>query len=149
MVNFRYLIQQKCIIKTIVIYWHDQNALEREEKKYRICKDNNIRLIRIKEGEFKGFNDTADRKWYIPKKCSYQGLDFYITEYLKFLTFSSFRSFDVNVERDKGKILEYKTLKYEDSLSYLYPKLAKEWHPTKNGKLTPDMFVPGSNEIIW
>ena len=131
------------------VYWHDQNALEREEKKYRICKDNNIRLFRIKEGEFKGFNDTADKKWYIPQNCSYDQLNFYINEYLKFLTFSSFRSFDVNVERDKAEILEYKTLKYEDSLSYLYPGLAKEWHPTKNGKLTPDRFAPGSNEIVW
>ncbi len=131
------------------IYWHDQNALEREEKKYQICKENNIRLLRIKEGLFKGFDNTADRKWYIPKKCSYQELDFYITEYLKFLTFFSCNIPNVNVAKDKNEILEYKTLRYEDSLSYLFPELAKEWHPTKNGKLTPDLFVPGSQEIVW
>ena len=29
------------------------------------------------------------------------------------------------------------------------PKLAKEWHPTKNGKLTPKDVVPGSHKIVW
>ena len=34
---------------------------------------------------------------------------------------------------------------FETSLAGLYPKLIKEWHPTKNKKLTPDKLLPGSN----
>ena len=45
---------------------------------------------------------------------------------------------DVNVARDKDEILEFKTLRLEDSLLYLHPEIAKEWHPTKNGK---DLFL--------
>jgi len=30
-----------------------------------------------------------------------------------------------------------------------YPKLATEWHPTKNDGKLPDQFTCGSNEIIW
>ena len=36
-----------------------------------------------------------------------------------------------------------------NNLSVLYPDLAKEWHPTKNGKLTPKDFTPGSGKKVW
>ncbi len=29
------------------------------------------------------------------------------------------------------------------------PKLARQWHPTKNGKLTPKDIVAGSNKTVW
>jgi very-short-patch-repair endonuclease len=35
------------------------------------------------------------------------------------------------------------------SLRILYPQLAAEWHPTKNGNLTPDDVKPGSNQKVW
>ena len=132
------------------VFWHSgKNALSKEEKKYRMCKENNIRLFRIKEGSFAGFTNTADRTWFVPKKCSDQQLDFYITDFLKHLTFWSSDLPDVNVAKDRIEILEYKTLRLEDSLAFLYPEIAKEWHPTKNGKLTPDLFSPGSSEVVW
>ena len=57
---------------------------------------------------------------------------------------------DVSVDRDRMKILElYKLERFENSLTQKHPDLAKEWHPTKNGKLTPDMFTPGSQEKVW
>lgn len=36
-----------------------------------------------------------------------------------------------------------------NSLAELYPEIAAEWHPTKNGDLTPEDVVPGSNRSIW
>ena len=36
-----------------------------------------------------------------------------------------------------------------NSFAVLYPVLAKQWHPTKNGKLTPSDFRPGSNKKVW
>ena len=131
------------------IFWHDKKSLHREEKKYDICKNNGIRLFRIKEGDFLDFSNVADRVWYIPKKCNCTLLDFYITEFLKFLTFWSDSIPSVNVKRDKNKILEFKTLVFEKSLLYLYPEISLEWHPTKNGKITPDLFIPGSSEVVW
>lgn len=131
------------------VFWHDGNAQAREEKKYRICKENGIRLFRIKEGSFNGFADVADRIWYIPSKHDDQVLDIYITEFLKILTFGSSDIPDVNVERDRSEILEFKTLRLESSLAFQYPEVTKEWHPTKNGKLKPDLFTPKSGEIVW
>jgi hypothetical protein len=36
-----------------------------------------------------------------------------------------------------------------NSLATLNPELAKQWHPTKNGKLTPLKFSKGSNKKVW
>ena len=30
-----------------------------------------------------------------------------------------------------------------------YPHLVKEWHPTKNGELTPNNLTHGSNKKVW
>lgn len=34
-------------------------------------------------------------------------------------------------------------------LASLYPEVALDWHPTKNGKYTPDQFLPGSHRSAW
>ncbi|MCH7599227.1 MAG: zinc-ribbon domain-containing protein [Myxococcales bacterium] len=36
-----------------------------------------------------------------------------------------------------------------NSLRSLFPKLAQEWHPTKNGELTPSDVVAGSHSKAW
>ncbi|MFB2898623.1 zinc-ribbon domain-containing protein [Aerosakkonemataceae cyanobacterium BLCC-F50] len=36
-----------------------------------------------------------------------------------------------------------------NSLKSLYPEIAKQWHPTKNGKLTPDQVPAGSEKKVW
>ena len=35
-----------------------------------------------------------------------------------------------------------------NSVAALYPDVAKEWHPTKNG-LTADDFLRGANKVVW
>jgi len=40
-------------------------------------------------------------------------------------------------------------IKTEKSLGKLYPDLAKEWHPTRNRKLTPFQVTPGSGKKVW
>ena len=42
----------------------------------------------------------------------------------------------------------YKVVK-SNSLSTLEPELAKQWHPTKNGKLTPSDVTIGSGKKVW
>ena len=37
----------------------------------------------------------------------------------------------------------------EKSLAYKFPELVKEWHPTKNGELTPHSVMPGSGKKVW
>ena len=45
----------------------------------------------------------------------------------------------------KGKQI----LRGENDLATLYPNIAKEWHPTKNGGLTPYMIAPKSGKKVW
>ena len=51
---------------------------------------------------------------------------------------------DVNIKRDRPKILEY-LIDDERSFGALYPELAKNWDKEKNGNLTPFKLTPGSN----
>jgi hypothetical protein len=37
----------------------------------------------------------------------------------------------------------------DNNLEFLYPNLAKEWHPTKNGDLNPSDVTPGSHQKVW
>jgi uncharacterized protein len=37
----------------------------------------------------------------------------------------------------------------ENNLLVLFPQVAKEWHPIKNGKLTPEDFTYGSGKEVW
>jgi hypothetical protein len=37
----------------------------------------------------------------------------------------------------------------ERSLATLHPEVAARWHPTKNGRLTPDDVMPGSTRRAW
>jgi len=40
-------------------------------------------------------------------------------------------------------------VKEKGSLVDVNPELVKEWHPTKNAELTPDMITAGSNRKVW
>ena len=37
----------------------------------------------------------------------------------------------------------------ENNLQKLFPEIATEWHPTKNGDLTPDDITYGSEKKVW
>lgn len=36
-----------------------------------------------------------------------------------------------------------------NDLATKYPRVAAEWHPTKNAPLTPDHVLPGSRRKVW
>jgi hypothetical protein len=35
------------------------------------------------------------------------------------------------------------------NLKVLYPEIAKQWHPVKNGQLTPDKVTPYYYKKVW
>jgi cobalamin biosynthesis Co2+ chelatase CbiK len=37
----------------------------------------------------------------------------------------------------------------KNCLEILFPEISAEWHPTKNGDLTPNMIVAGSHTVVW
>lgn len=42
-----------------------------------------------------------------------------------------------------------KLLKGFNDLATVYPTIARQWHPTLNGDLTPDQVLPGAGKKIW
>jgi hypothetical protein len=44
-----------------------------------------------------------------------------------------------------GKVI----LPGENDLASAFPAIAAQWHPTKNGNLTPDQVAPASNRRVW
>ncbi|WP_455920176.1 zinc-ribbon domain-containing protein [Priestia megaterium] len=55
-------------------------------------------------------------------------------------------------DKAKGNKCSYcgkKKLAPEDSLLSKFPEIAKEWHPTKNGDLTPDKVFASSPTTVW
>ena len=55
---------------------------------------------------------------------------------------------DVNLSRDRFEIMEYANA-IKESFEDRNPELAKEWHPTKNHNLQPNMFKPKSDFKGW
>ena len=129
--------------------WHKENKLAREQRKYRICQEQGIKLIRLKEKINSTDSNIADYIWSAENLYEHKNLKNIIKEVINFLDFSKKCDFDIDIKRDRFEIQKYRTILKKDFFSQEYPKIAMEWHPTKNGYLTPNMFRSGSNHKVW
>ena len=142
-------------------FWHKSSKYDREKKKYEICQFNHIKLIRIKATKDGGFSDVmcyADDTLFLKEddttalQLLIQDLYFKLSNLSMPSTHPMIRWREtvetVNVERDRYKILDYRS-NICDSFEYNYPQLAAEWHPTKNGDLTPNQFKSKSSFVAW
>lgn len=152
------------------LFHSSKEAKEREERKYNICKRKHIKLIRVKEGEFSDddwFRTFSDETYYIKKRPNDNDMDMFLISFFTQLTEFSHSHFviitdpktnkktpcfqlpvDINIKRDRPKILEY-LIDIDNSFGSLYPELAKNWDYEMNGSLTPFMLPPGSNYIAY
>ena len=159
-----YIPSIKTAIEFDGAYFHNTESSKKKELiKYEICKKNNIRLIRIKqENEDKTKNrfcETADITYYVDRRKNLQRLSSVIQVIIDDLDpesnyftrknfFQYYSKTRVDVERDQNEIKEYLT-ETSDNIRDKRPDLAKEWHPTKNGNLRPEMFGINSNDKAW
>ncbi len=123
--------------------YHNKNSLIRDNKKYNICRENNIQLIRIYESSQSAAFRLFDRKIEV-----LNGERKYLNGAISLLCYKLGRPINVDIERDKFEILKYLT-KINRTLSSEFPQVTKEWDYEKNYPLTPDNFAPHSNEIVW
>lgn len=127
------------------IKWH-KNAEKRELKKNRLCNNNNILLVRVRENGLCLYDDCCciirtDIKSDDGLAEVIRKVLFYINPDLKP---------DIDIKRDHISIYSsYITTCKEKSLSAVYPDIAKEWHLVKNGNITPDMVSPSSGKTFW
>ena len=117
----------------------------RDARKYKICKENGIQLVRIMDINDSSFVTRYDRviRLLDPSEKVLQNA---ICELLYHL--GKLSEVDVNIERDRYEILEYLG-NLDKSLATEIPEIAAECSNTRNGKLTASIFHPGSNERVW
>ena len=143
--------------------WHQSDEqYERDIRKYKLCQENHVKLIRIKEKNTRNWVDnaqTADVVYTISKVKKTGELETVLKVILDSIDASSnmwtrtdprhiHSQIDVNIERDRPQILGYLT-SIDNSLAILRPDVASKWDYVKNQDLTPDMFTVSSNEIVW
>ncbi len=125
--------------------FHSETAnILRDAKKYTICKENGIILVRITDNLKYNPIIKYDHKIEIPDQSSKHlnyaiSLLLYKLERLEVV---------VDVDKDRKDILSYLTAT-DKSLASEFPEIAEEWDYEKNGKLLPQMIHPGSNERVW
>lgn len=133
--------------------WHKKNTIRREERKYQLCKNNGIKLIRLREKMPEFPSDIADEMYGMERLYEPKNLELMLGELLKHINFSETWMFgcpiDINISRDRPEILRYKTDLKTRSFNFLYPEIAKEWHSSKNGNQLPEHFQPGTNFKAW
>ena len=85
--------------------WHKKDKIEREKKKYDLCKTNSIKLIRLREKMPDFPSEIADNMWSVDKLYEHKNLEYMIREILKRIDFVSLKcKIDVNIERDRFEI---------------------------------------------
>lgn len=132
--------------------WHRENKFDRERRKYKLCQERGITLFRVKEKMPDELGlDLADYMLSSDDFESEEGFEKVIHMVLERIDLSGMyrlKPMDVNLSRDRFEIMEYATA-IKESFEDKNPELAKEWHPTKNQNLKPNMFKPKSDFKAW
>ena len=127
-------------------FWHkskEKTLLDRE--KNALCLSENIRLIRVRDVGLPDLTDCLCITRHNKKTDA--SLEQAIREVLHVLG----EDWDVvNIERDRSSILSgFRSGNLKNSLELICPDLVKEWHPAKNGELTPADIPYGSSYPAW
>ncbi len=121
--------------------WHQDKQKDLEKEK--MCKKQGIRLIKIVENN----THRKDDNIYSYTYPNWEELSDIITKILISLGMSKL---NIDIDKDQYKIKEqYFSIMKDNSLAVLYPDIAKEWHPTKNGNITPDQISSETHDSYY
>lgn len=122
--------------------WHSNS--KKDQKKTDLCKEKNVRLIRVREEGLDAIDDCITINISPDIKGA---LDCAVKQLLNLL---GIESLDVDVERDTGQIVQqYDLTDKSHSISNLFPELLSEWDYEKNGKVSPEYVNYGSMRKYW
>lgn len=127
-------------------YYHKNPT--KDLAKNLLCKKLGIKLIRIREPELPELDGySTDIRIDTLNSSCYSHLNQPIVKVLKLLVEE--KEFDVNVDRDLGKIYElFQTSAKKQSIVNEYPELLKEWDYSKNDIL-PEKLSKGAHYKAW
>ncbi len=137
------------------VYYHKD--IMRDIKKNELLKD--VNLIRIREAGLPIIEDFNCKNFQLTKNNPSE-LGLVIEDVIKHIRSSyelspceieTINNMHIDVVLDTSSIMsQYIVSKKKNSLLEKRPDLAFEWHPTKNGDLTPDKVTCGSNtKVFW
>lgn len=125
-------------------FWHRDKA-EADAGKVSFFSDIGIRIITVKEGEQNLVE--GDVIQYVYSAAQKEPLDWAIKELFQLLCLVPP---EIDVSSDTSDIYsQYITSWKESSLAANYPDLSAQWHPTKNGTISPEQIAPRSDKKIW
>lgn len=143
-----YIPSRSTAIEYDGLYWHDIRKNKRDELKYHYCKERGIRLIRVRETAPTEEKMSCDLLFVRSDPVTAVSLNAVIAKVFSVLSID--HTMDIDSERDRGEIKnQYVYSLREKSLEFRYPEIAKEWHPHRNGTLSPDRVSAGSGEEYW
>lgn len=123
-------------------FWHENSRID--SKKNTICKNNGLKLIRIREYGLPKLDDCIC--FYRDNNDSATSLEEVLNEVFEYLGINV----DIDINRDSVAIMSYLKQHHKDkNLSSEYPDVAKMWNTEKNGTLRPEQFAPHSQKKAW
>ncbi len=139
-------------------WFYHKGQENRDLEKNKVIHSHGITLIRIREKPLKPVEEfgviNLQVKRSNDKETNRIIKDLFNLIIAKFEvdleTKQKINNFEFDIEGDRFKILnEIDLIRKEKSLSSLFPELSNEWHPSLNGKLTPDHVSTGSSMPVW
>lgn len=151
-----YVPELKLGIEYDGVYWH-KDKLDKDKEK-NLALQFEIFLLRIREKGLPKISDTdielktekisiASVKKILRvvlRERKIESIDILnnINKYLRNKEWIASDHFN-KLQTDRNKVV------FENSISFLFPALANEWHPSKNDSLLPEHFTPGSKKKVW
>ena len=134
-------------------YHSGQEARKKEMRKDKIVNEAGIILFRVKEIKSESEIIPDDRAIYCKYDANYRYISDVMLELMKRIAENTNRILpvvDININRDSSIIYsQYIEGKKQNSLAEKETELTKEWHPTKNGYLRPNMISFSSAKKVW
>lgn len=129
------------------VYYH-KDKVDKDRLKNKVLKD--VWFIRVRE---EGLPKIEDYGCYnIVTKWDVDAINKTIENLIILLNSKGFIGNKVKVDIDKDRVAIQNQISYKDkknSLGELCTDIAQDWHPTKNGVLTPYNISCFSNKKVW
>ncbi|MDD4202197.1 MAG: zinc-ribbon domain-containing protein [Candidatus Omnitrophica bacterium] len=151
-----YIPELKVGIEYDGVFWHKKKSAKDREKNKEL--ESKILLIRARE---EGLSKISSKDIIVNKrKISIESIKKLLRLILKYRNIKSTKTLNkieqylklnnwVASKHFRELCVQRNHINFESSISYLFPKIAKEWHPTKNDPFLPEYFPAGSHKHIW
>lgn len=137
-----YIPSQRIAIEYDGKFFHGgDDKLENDNRKDAYCKLQGIKLFRFRSP------DLQDTQSAIRITCEHHQTEKGIREFFDIIGYTCPK---IDIDADRVRIVQkFRQIQKVNSILSLFPEIAGEWHPTKNGNLKPNAVMPKSNIKFW